>query len=129
MAASDSVPPAFGPGRRVVYRPNNESFGEFMVSEQMRDVTAEAAGDVVAIVREIAPRSDGPGPHMADEYHVDREAGERRIGRNIRVRVDVFNTNPAAAANEFGTRRNRRSRPLGRAAALVGEFHDHGEGA
>lgn len=117
-------PPKMGPGRRAVYRPNHKSFGAFMKSEQMRDVTADVAEDIVIAVSAIAPRSKGPGPHMADQYKVQREAGRVKVGGNVRVRVKIVNPDKAAALTEFGTSKMKASRQLRRAASEFGDFHN-----
>lgn len=112
--------------RRVVFVPDHKEFGEFMLSDQIRDPTAEAARDVVDIASGLAPRSNRPGPHMADQFKVNREAGVIKVSGNVRVKVEVYNEDPAAAPNEFGNGRTRRHRMLGRAGAEVGEFKPDG---
>lgn len=100
-----------------------------MLSEQMRDATAEVATDIANVTASKSARGEGPGPHMADQWAVNREAGIRKVGRNLRVQVTVFNPDIAAAAQEFGNgpRRGQRTRLLGRTAATFGDFRDHGE--
>lgn len=127
--ADERTSTSFRRGQRVKYRENHKSFGAFIKSDQIRDVTAEAAGDIAQETASQSARSEGPGPHMADQWQVKRNAGLRKVSRNIRVRVDVFNPDIAAAAQEFGSgpRARQRRRTLGRVAARYGDFHPHGE--
>ena len=125
------IPPRFGPGHRVVYRPDHKSFGEFMRSDQMRDPTEEAANDVADVAGQLAPRRKDrgivpEGTAMADQFRVNREAGFIKVSGNVRVKAEVFNEAPSAAPNEFGNKRNKRYRMLGRAGATVGEFKPTG---
>jgi hypothetical protein len=120
-------PPAMR-GRRAVYRPDHKSFGAFILSEEVRDAVAEVAKDIAPVAGRLAPRSESDGPHMADQFRVNREAGTIKVSGNVRVQVDVYNEDPAAAPNEFGTRRNERHRMLVRAAEPFGDFKDHGDG-
>lgn len=113
--------------RRVWYKPDHRSFGAFIRSEQMRDVTAEVAGDIARTASELAPRSDGPGPHMADQFKVVREAGFMKVGGNIRVKVEVVNDDPAAPVNEFGGKHNKRHHMLARAGGMFGDWKVPGE--
>lgn len=122
--------------RRATYKENHESFGAFILSEQMRDVTTEVARDIARLAGQLAPRRKGgtsDGVPMADQFRVNREAGTFRIDRYTRVKVEVFNSARSAAVNEFGVRdstpgedgdttRNRRHRMLGRAGAAFGDF-------
>lgn len=120
------VPPKKRGSGRVWYKMNNRSFGAFMRSDQMRDVTVDVAEDIVPYAVALTPRSDGPGPHVADDFKVKREAGLIRVAGNIRVRVDIENNNDAAAVNEFGGPNNRRVRMLARAASEFGDFKPEG---
>ena len=123
-------PPRMGPGRRAVFRPDHVSFGEFILSEQVRDVTAEVAADIADLAGQYAPRrKKGVTPNgqaMADRFKVNREAGTLRVAGNVRVKVEVFNEAPSAAPNEFGSKRNKRHRMLGRAGAFYGDFKPDG---
>lgn len=128
-------PPKMGPGRRVVFRPNHsykDGFGGFATSDEVRDVVTEVAGDMKDAIAAASSRSEGPGPHMADRWRVRKQAGQRiLIGktghRNRRVRVDIYNRDIAAAAQEFGFRGHERTRVMMRIAGQYGDFHDHGE--
>lgn len=117
-------------GERVRYVPNHRSFGAFMKSEQMRDVTAEVAGDIADVAASLSPVSQRGGSQdglrMRDQFSVVREAGLLKVGGNLRVAVEVVNPARSAAPNEFGTAKNKRHRMLGRAGALFGDFKPEG---
>ncbi len=124
------VPPKTRGTRRVWYKPNHRSFGAFMKSDQMRDVTEEVAQDIAALARELSPQSTRGGIQdgfrMRDQFKVERNAGLLKVGGNLRVRVIVSNDARSAAPNEFGTRNNKRQRMLGRAGAAFGDFKPDG---
>lgn len=127
---AEQKPPTMG-RRRALFKPDHKSFGEFILSDQMRDPTEEAARDVAALAAQFAPRrknrGDVPeGTAMADRFRVNREAGKIKVERNFRVKVEVYNEAPSAAPNEFGGPRNKRHRMLGRAGAIIGEFKPDG---
>lgn len=133
---AEPKPPAMGT-RRVVFRPDHKSFGEFMRSEQMRDVTSEVASDIADRAGQLAPRRKNKGTGqvsntvpegaaMADSFEVNREAGFLKVSGNVRVMVHVFNQKRSAAPNEFGGPRNKRHRMLGRAGAEFGDFKPDG---
>lgn len=124
-------PPKMGPGRRVVFRPDHKSFGEFILSDQVRDPVEEVSRDIAALARKFAPRRKGrgivpDGTAMADRFKVEREAGTIKVSGNVRVKVVVYNEAPSAAPNEFGSKRNQRHRMLGRAGAAFGDFKPDG---
>lgn len=123
---ADRPPPKMGPGRRMVFRPDHKSFGEFILSEQMRGVTAEVAKDISDRAKEFTPTGDGSDGHMKDKYEVERQGGVLKVDRSFRVMVLVVNTDARAAAVEFGGRFNKRRRPLGRAGGMFGDFK-HGK--
>lgn len=120
--------------RRIRYVANNrqaDGFGGFIRSEQMRDVTAEVAGDIAALAATKAPRRKDrgnvpDGTAMADQFKVNREAGMLKVSGNVRVKVEVYNEARSAAPNEFGSKRNKRHRMLGRAGAAFGDFKPEG---
>jgi hypothetical protein len=116
--------------RRVRYKENRRSFGEFMLSEQVRDPVAEVAHDIAKLASVYAPRrkSGAPpdGTAMADQFRVQREAGTMKVSGNRRVQVDVTNSARSAAPNEFGSKNNHRHRMLGRAGAAFGDFKPDG---
>lgn len=124
--------PAMG-RNKVVYVPNRRSFGAFMRSDQMRDVTEEAARDIAALAaaktpteKEGATRHTGLHARVKEGFKTKREAGLIRVGGNLRVRVDVINDADGAALVEFGSRGVPRSRMLGQAGAEIGEFKPEG---
>lgn len=131
---AERPPPAMGPGRRVVFRPDHSratGFGGFILSDGVRDVTEEVARDIAALARQYAPRRKDrgrvpDGTSMADRFEVKRDAGTLRVKGNLRVKVEVFNSAPSAAPNEFGGKRNTRHRMLGRAGAAFGDFKPDG---
>lgn len=117
-------------GEHTRYVPNHRSFGAFMKSEQMRDVTADVAEDIADVAKELSPESsrggEQDGRRMKDQFKVVREAGLMKVGGNLRVAVRVVNPARSAAPNEFGTKRNKRHRMLGRAGAMFGDFKPEG---
>lgn len=125
---ANPTPPVMGPGRRVVFRPNHsleDGVGGLLRSSQMRDVTERVAIAIARRAAELTPRSDGPGPHMADQYKVIREAGLLTVGeryRNPRVMVRIDNLSGHAAAVEFGGSRNKERRPLRTAGLEYGDL-------
>ena len=116
----------FRRGQRAKYVPNHRSFGAFMRSDQMRDVTEEVAKDIAQEAKNLSPTSsrggDQDGKRMRDQFKVERNAGLMKVGGNLRVKVIVSNNARSAAPNEFGTRKNKRHRMLGRAGAKFGDF-------
>lgn len=126
MAEAQKVPRM---GRKDYSRfvPDHVSFGAFLLSNQMRDVTNDVAKDIADVASFIAPvDEDEPGPHMADSFEVERNAGVLKVERNLRVMVKVVNHNRAAAPNEFGNSVTDRHRMLGRAGARFGDYK-HGK--
>lgn len=117
-------------GRKVVYRPDHKSFGAFMRSDQMRDVTVQVAQDIQHQARRNAPRRKAgnvpDGAAMADQFRVNQQAGFLKVSGNVRVKVEVYNEARSAAPNEFGSNRNDRHRMLGRAGAAYGDFKPDG---
>lgn len=122
--------PRMLPGERVKYVPNNRSFGAFMKSDQMRDVTVEVTEDIADLAKVYSPESarggDQEGRRMKDQFKVIAQAGFMKVAGNIRVKVEIINNARSAAPNEFGTRKNKRHRMLGRAGAAFGDFKPEG---
>jgi hypothetical protein len=117
--------------RRVRFVPDHKSFGQFILSDQVRDVTAEVASDIAQRARTLAPRRKSrgnvpDGTAMADQFRVNKEAGVIKVAGNVRVKVEVFNEARSAAPNEFGSSHNKRHRMLGRAGAEYGDFKPEG---
>lgn len=120
----------FRKGQRVKYVPNHPSFGAFMRSDQMRDVTEEVAQDIAALAKQYSPESsrggEQEGRRMKDQFKVKRNAGLMKVAGNLRVKVLIENNARSAAPNEFGTKKNKRHRMLGRAGAAFGDFKPEG---
>lgn len=117
---------SFRAGQNVKFVPDHKSFGEFILSEQMRDVTAEVCGDIadLATVNVPVPQSDTDPERSQALYHVKREAGTFKVGGNVRVKCEVYSEDPGAGRAEFGTRNHRRYRTLGRAGGWFGDWTD-----
>ena len=117
-------------GTRVLYVANHRSFGAFMRSDQMRDVTTEVADDIADLAKQFSPTSsrggNQDGLRMKDQFKVIKSAGFMKVAGNIRVKVEIINDARSAAPNEFGTRRTKRHRMLGRAGAAFGDFKPEG---
>ena len=124
----------FKPGEHTKYVPNHRSFGAFIKSERMRDVTVEVAQDIAALAKQFSPESsrggDQEGRRMKDQFDVVRNAGFIKVGGNVRVKVEVVNPARSAAPNEFGTSKNKPHRMLARAAMMIpgGSFKPDGGG-
>lgn len=121
--------------RRVRYREDHKSFQAFMLSDQMRDVTAEVADDIRDAARDLAPRRKAGKPKagtaMADRFKVKKQAGDIVVGidyPNARVLVEIYNDARSAAPNEFGGSRNKRHAMLRRAGARYGDLKPMNKG-
>lgn len=116
--------------RHARYVRNKKEFGEFMRSEQMREVTNEVAQDIAAMAAANTPRSkrkrNKRSPHLADNFKVKRNAGLIKVSRSRRVLVEVYNPSRHAGAVEFGHRGKRGRRMLGKAGAAHGDFKPKG---
>jgi hypothetical protein len=116
--------------RRARYVMNNHSFGEFMRSTQVRKPVVEVAHGIARHAADHSPRRKHgvapPGTALADRFEVKAEAGELVVNREARVKVEVFNSAASAAPNEFGNKRTKRHRMLGRAGAAYGDFKPTG---
>lgn len=107
---------------KFTYKPNHKDMALFMNSEQARKPAIEVAQAIVADLKSTVKRSaseDSDG-HLADSFEVNRTTPAVEIGGNPRVGAEVFSSHPAAAPEEFGGRRNRARRWLGKAGA---KFH------
>lgn len=107
---------------KAKYKPDYRGFKEFAESDQMLEPLYKAAHDVRIVAQTISPRSNGPGPHYADEYKVDAGAGTLRIGRFSRRIVTVVNESKKAAPNEFDNKHSKGGHYLAKAGAAVGEY-------
>lgn len=111
-----------GATRHVIYVEDHESFGRFILSDQVRNPTAEAAHGIAALAATMTHKKTG---ELASNYHVKKDAGTLKVDRNLRVKVEVFNDDPAAASEEFGNKHVGfpGHRALGRAGAVFGDLH------
>ncbi len=115
--------------QRVWFKADYREFREFMLSEQMRDVTTDVAKDIKALAKARTPLGDGENGHMRDKYDVEREGGIIKVNQAFRVMVHIENSDPESALVEFGSKHNERTRMLGSAGAFFGDFkHGKGEG-
>lgn len=122
----------FAPGQHTKYVPNHRSFGAFIKSDQMRDVTVEVAKDIALSAAGKTPPSEGgedsTGFHdqVKKGFKVKRKAGLLKVSGNLRVKVEVVNNVDGSALIEFGGRGLPRLRPLGAAGAEHGDFKPEG---
>lgn len=107
---------------KAKYKPDYRQFHRFATSDQMLRPLYQAAHDIRTIAAATSPRSNGPGPHYADEYKVDASAGTLRIGRFSRRIVTVVNESPKAAPNEFDNKRSKGGHHLAKAGAAIGDY-------
>lgn len=107
---------------RAKFKPDYRAFDRFATSDQMLEPLYKAAHDIRAIASATSPRSDGPGPHYADEYKVDSRPQLLRIGRFRRRIVTVVNESDHAAALEFDNKRTKGGHHLGKAGAAIGDY-------
>jgi hypothetical protein len=107
---------------RAKFKPDYRAFHRFATSDQMLRPLYEAAHDIRVIAAATSPRSDGAGPHYADEYKVDSRPNVLRIGRFSRRIVTVVNESPKAAPNEFDNKRSKGGHHLGKAGAQIGDY-------
>ncbi len=123
--------PRMPPGMRTMYVPNHRSFGAFMRSEQMRDVTGDVAEDIAQMAGQLTPESTGGegsrGLHtqVREGFKVNRAGGVMKVAGNIRVKVEI-NGAAGSALLEFGAKNLGRTRALGRAGAMFGDFKPRG---
>lgn len=138
------------PGRKEFFVPSHEpggrspgfgTFGEFMVSDQIRQPVEMAATAVMMIAKAMSPRStDARDGHYVDHFDVESTPDMVVVvGKefpNPRVLVRVSNSAKNAVAVEFGSGErsvgdsageerpqggwNIQMRPLGRAGEKIG---------
>lgn len=122
--------PRMRKGEVTRYVPNHRSFGAFIKSDQVRDPVAEVAQDIALAAKALSPTSsrggDQEGRRMKDQFKVNKAAGLIKVAGNLRVKVEITNDARSAAPNEFGTKRTKRHRMLGRAGAAFGDFKPEG---
>lgn len=121
-------------GRRSLYVPNHSSFGQFILSDQVREPTVAVAEEIKLAAIPLAPTRT-PGKRrskhkpVAKSFEVVQRGPVVVVGGNPRISAQVVNTAPDAAVHEFGSKRVPRRRMLGRAGALFGDFKpDKGPG-
>ncbi len=121
------IPPKPRAARAAWYKPNHRSFGAFIRSEQMRDVTADVAQDIAATASATvpAPHADTDPDRVVATYSVVREAGLIKVSGNLRVRVFVHGDGEGVERAEFGGPRNKRYRNLAKAASKFGDWRVH----
>lgn len=130
------------------YKPRGKSpefgtFGQFMVSGQMRKPVFRAAVDIVAIAKTLVPRSaDERDGHYTDKFAIHSAGLQTVVGkrRTPRVMVQISNSAKNAVAMEFGSGEpatgpskgqereqggwNKAKRPLGRAGLKIGRLYE-----
>lgn len=122
--------PKLRQGEHVRYVPNHRSFGAFMKSDQMRDVTEKVADDIAPRAAARTPASTGGersrGLHdmVKGGFKVKRNGGLLKVAGNLRVQVLIVNDVDGAALIEFGAKNIERARMLGSAGAEFGDFHN-----
>jgi hypothetical protein len=104
---------------KATFKPDHKAFTRFATSDQMLEPLREAGHDVRRIAQATAAKDTGA---YAEGFKVDSGAGVLAIGRFRRRIVTVVNEDPAAAPNEFGNKKMKAQRTLGRAGAAVGEY-------
>lgn len=106
----------------VRYSPNHREFGKFMRSDQVKVVAVAAAHDIADRAAELASKDTG---NYARSFQVNAAARDLAVKGNLRAIAEVYNSDPAAAGQEFGDRwDNPPQRTLGLAGGEVGEWRD-----
>lgn len=108
---------------KAIYKPDHKGMQEFMLSEQARQPCVEVAKQIVMNLAVKVKRSPGTGDvdgHLADSYKVNEHSAPVTLGEAPRVGAEVYSEHPAAAPEEFGGKKNKPRRWLGRAGA---KFH------
>lgn len=109
---------------RSGYKPDHRGIGRFMVSEQARRPAIRIAHKIVPVAKADTPVQDGV---LINSYEVDeRPPNVFVLPGGYRSVAKVVNTAPHAAAVEFGNKRSRARRMLGRAAARFGDYQSTG---
>lgn len=107
---------------RAKFKPDYRGFHKFATSDQMLEPLYQAAHDIRLIAKATSPRSNGPGPHYADQYKVDTRPQNLVIGRFARRIVTIVNESPKAAPNEFDNKRSKGGHYLAKAGARIGDY-------
>jgi len=110
-----------GPNPRI--KNPHPGMAALLLSDQSADPAIKAAKEIARIAQATAPRSSGPGPHMADQYEVNEVlvTAPTVPAKNPRKGAEVTNSAPGAVQTEFGGKRNVKHRQLLKAGAAVGE--------
>lgn len=98
------------------YEPDHKGFGRFMLSLQVQKPITKIAEAIKADAIVNTPEATGA---MKSDYEV--KDIKVTVNKGPRAAAEVRNSNPAAPAVEFGGKRNKAVRPLGRAAAKHGD--------
>jgi hypothetical protein len=115
--------------RKAAFGMNNRSFGEFILSDQMRDPVYEVTKDIAKLAGSTAKRDNKDKRnvhHYADSFVPVKEGGALTVHLALRVMCKVTNDDPVALYNEFGNKKSKRLRTLGRAGAAFGDFKPEG---
>jgi hypothetical protein len=99
------------------YIKNLPEMQKFMLSEQARRPCIQVAQAIVADLAVTVTRSRNTGTHLADDYHVNEHPAPFVMGGTPRAGAEVYSSNSAAAPEEFGGRKNKPRRWLGKAGA------------
>jgi hypothetical protein len=105
--------------RRTGYKPDHKSFGAFMLSEQARDPAVEAAHNIVILAQSRAGKDSGK---TAESYKVNENPPPVTLQGNPRATADVYSDHINATRIEFGNKRTKAQRPLGKSGAEIGEM-------
>lgn len=106
------------------FKPDHKGIGRFMLSEQARRPAVQIAHEIIPVAKASTPIQSGD---LVGSYKVDeRPPPAFVLPGGYRAVAKVTNTAPHAAAVEFGNKRSRARRMLGRAAAQFGDYHSTG---
>lgn len=103
---------------KAIYKPDHAGMQAFMLSDQARQPCIEVAERIVADLAVKVKRSKGTGGvdgHLADSYKVNKNPAPVTLGEAPRAGAEVYSDHPAAAPEEFGGKKNRPRRWLGKA--------------
>ena len=99
------------------YQPDHRSFGEFMLSRQIKAPVTDIARLIALDAATNTPRDTGD---LASSYEVN-DATPVIAGGNPRAAAEVRNRDRAAAPQEFGNKHVKGKRMLGKAASRFGD--------
>jgi len=99
------------------YKPDNKSFGQYMMSDEARQAPIAVAKQIVEDLKITVKRSSRPGEHLADSYRVNEASEPVTFDGNPRVGAEVYSDHRGAVPEEFGGLRNKKRRWLGKAGA------------